>query len=803
MIEELIFTSSERGLQIGKSGFCTVASTPDMASNLTRMLESLSGYRHLFTPGSPEAVKNPVVYSLLKVKVGGEQKYVMSRVADAGIDYSGRSNKLAHHISLPEKSEKAGSPTRILLDKQFLCNHWEGDPRQLQRRPLLNKASAPGPCKFWKKVTGDAGWAGELIQVSQTGKIIYLIIQPSTPAAALMHEALSLLPRHKQWQTTFSTFYRRLPPNVQCQIRCVMADSPEIEMTRQSQNNVVWDLTKPLGSPTSFLADFARQGKTITGTETPPTAAIKETSATDSNLAASPPPSRDKAKPNLSKLPPELPVGEEDVSGEEASSKFGWLKLVFSILGLLIIAATFAILFIPGLREQVLSGFSPSLPPDIVKPLNGNPGFVPEPIIDPSPAQPEQVFTRMIPPMVLSPPIAKIPDTVSETPSPPVDNSKPLLAGDISFSPQWQAFEKSRFPQPVLLIRHTEPISNSIKLSFSEDAGELEMAAADQQWNVIAAGRRIGKFEMVEHDLGTQLEFQCDLDDSGTPTAFLDSMDLLNRSILEVSTDSLSPTNFDIGLRFVQAHIDFDNRTKQEKLAFGIGGETLTQMLIDGDVELGIFNTDPPELTEESDEELNEKPKIRSEDSDGAEEVSNLSELIITFPVSFNHEAFKKLSQSQKERLKSLDAKVNLRIFKTPEKPLLYQWLSFSFLVAETKITARSWKFEHHPIDIVARELKKQLKTMENDKRRGRGEFPEEKPEVEELFKFLSNVKNKTNESLELTRLMPDRFESPIKLKTDNGRNYLVFIDMGAESRLWSPQEMRMSYHGVSRSESN
>ena len=113
LIEELIFTSSERGLQIGKSGFCTVASTPDMAPNLMRMLESLSGYRHLFTPGSPEAAKNPVVYSFLQVKVGGEQKHVLSRVTDAGIDYSGRSNKLAHHIALPEKSDKAGSPTRI------------------------------------------------------------------------------------------------------------------------------------------------------------------------------------------------------------------------------------------------------------------------------------------------------------------------------------------------------------------------------------------------------------------------------------------------------------------------------------------------------------------------------------------------------------------------------------------------------------------------------------------------------------------------------------------------------------------
>ena len=800
MIEELIFTSSERGLQIGKSGFCTVASTPKMASNLTRMLESLSGYRHLFTPGSPEASKNPVVYSFLQVKVGGEQKFVMSRVADAGIDYSGRSNKLAHHISLPEKSEKAGSPTRLLLDKQYFCSHWDGDPKQLRPRPLLNKASAPGPCKFWEKVTGDAGWAGELINACQTGKIIYLIIQPSTPTAALLHEALSLLPRQKQWQTTFSSFYRRLPPNVQCQIRCVMVDSPEIEMTRQSQNNIVWDLTKPLGTPTSFLADFARQGKTITGNELPPTDVAKEKAVTSSKLVATPPPSSDKAIPSLTKRPPELPLEEQDVSEVEAGSKLGWLKLVISILGLLIVAATFAILFIPGLKEQVLSGFSPSLPEDIVKPLNNNPPPLPNSVIDPSPVEPEPVFERMIPPIVLSPPTVKIPDPTPKESSSPANTITPLAESDISFSPQWQAFQKSRFPQPILLIRHTEPILNPIELAFSDDAGGLEVIAADQQWNVSAAGRQIGKIELAKHEQGSQLEFQCDLDDAGTPTVFLDSIDLLNQSTLEIRTASLPPTDFDVGLQFVQAHVDFDNRVKQEKLAFGIGGETLSQMLTGSDIELRLFRSNPRET---SDEELEEEANSPSQKPNDTEEESDQIELIVEFPVPFIQEPFEKLAPRQRKRLESLNATVTLRIFKNPEEPLSYQWKSFTFIVAKTKITARSWRFDHHPIDVVARELKKQLKAMENRKRRGTADFPEEKPEVEEFLKFLTNAKTKTSETLELKQLMPDRLESPIELTADRGQNYLVFIDMGNDSRLWSPQEMRMSYHGVPRPKSN
>jgi hypothetical protein len=103
-----------------------------MAANLTRMLESLSGYRHLFTPGSPEAEKNPVIYSFLQVRIGGDQRHVLSRVADFGVDYSGRSNKLAHHISMLAKSTPIGGPTRMLLDKQFFYDDWQGDPRMLQ-----------------------------------------------------------------------------------------------------------------------------------------------------------------------------------------------------------------------------------------------------------------------------------------------------------------------------------------------------------------------------------------------------------------------------------------------------------------------------------------------------------------------------------------------------------------------------------------------------------------------------------------------------------------------------------------------
>ena len=261
-MEELIFTSSSRGLQVGKSGFCTVAATAGMTPGLIRMLESLSGYRHLFAPGTPEAKKNPIAYSYVKAKVGNDFRYVLSRVKDCGVDYSGRSNKIAHHLSL-QSNLQASSPTRTLLEKKFFVDQWEKPAANLPPRELPGKYSKPSPCSYWQKVTGDAGWAGELIESCQMNKVVYLIVKPSTPVMGLIHQAISLLPADQQWQYTFCTFYRQMPPNVDCQIRCVMQNSPEIELTRQSSNNVLIDLTKPLGKSLSHWAENARTGTLI------------------------------------------------------------------------------------------------------------------------------------------------------------------------------------------------------------------------------------------------------------------------------------------------------------------------------------------------------------------------------------------------------------------------------------------------------------------------------------------------------------------------------------------------------------
>ena len=58
MAEELIYTSVAKGLRPGSRGYCAVAESNGLSKKLAKRLESLSAYRHIFPPGTPEAEDN-------------------------------------------------------------------------------------------------------------------------------------------------------------------------------------------------------------------------------------------------------------------------------------------------------------------------------------------------------------------------------------------------------------------------------------------------------------------------------------------------------------------------------------------------------------------------------------------------------------------------------------------------------------------------------------------------------------------------------------------------------------------------
>ena len=263
MTYEILYTSAPQGLKPGSFGFCTVAASEGIPPPLLQRLESLSGYRHLYPPGHPRAALNPVNYAHLVVQVGGRRLHVLSRIADAGWDYSQRTNKLAHHVVLEESECIPPGPAWLLAQPGFCLTQFSGSPRVLPpSRPLPPGELLPARCVMWEQVTGDAGWAGVLVrQALEKKQSAYLIFREGMELLPLLLEAQALLPPKERWEVTFSTYYTRLPPGVDCLWRCVLTGSAEAQEAQTARSALVLDLTRPLGpAPDDPWTQAARDG---------------------------------------------------------------------------------------------------------------------------------------------------------------------------------------------------------------------------------------------------------------------------------------------------------------------------------------------------------------------------------------------------------------------------------------------------------------------------------------------------------------------------------------------------------------
>jgi hypothetical protein len=265
MVHELFYTSAERGLELGTSGFCTVARTRGLPKRLERLLHGLSVYKWDLRSGH-----NPVVYMYTRANLDGQSLFIVSRVAPAPADYSGRSNYFAHHVVLTASELPQAGPVWLMRQPGFLEQQWDGQVRELDRgRPVPQGNVQPRRCTTWERVTGDAGWAGLLLKyVSENPTApVYLIADDSLPILDLLDEVIALLPIEKRWQVTFTTRYIQLPGEVSCSVRVVSPGSEKFAEAKASPRKA--DLTalrgqKPADDP---YTEAARLGQTVTISE--------------------------------------------------------------------------------------------------------------------------------------------------------------------------------------------------------------------------------------------------------------------------------------------------------------------------------------------------------------------------------------------------------------------------------------------------------------------------------------------------------------------------------------------------------
>jgi hypothetical protein len=209
MAQQLVFTSTPQGLEPGRSGYCTVARHKDLRHRLVRELERLSVYDF----GQQTGTDLSEICIFRKMPLGSEEYYVLTKIRDAGLDYTNRTNYLAHHLVLDGfEIATCPSPAEIFLNWDGWLETWTEDPRYFGEEEAVNLAACKSsnlvPCQSWLQMTNDPGNAASLISPD----MIKPIVIEGKPGSAntlltLFAESSALLKISLDaWDFSFTTF---------------------------------------------------------------------------------------------------------------------------------------------------------------------------------------------------------------------------------------------------------------------------------------------------------------------------------------------------------------------------------------------------------------------------------------------------------------------------------------------------------------------------------------------------------------------------------------------------------------------
>jgi len=260
MARQLVFTSAPQGLTPGRTGYCTVARHGDLRERLVPMLESLSVYPSDWQPA-------PVICSFRLVEIAGTCFPVLSRIVDAGFDYTHRGHYLAHHLILdPQEFELAPPPAEIFLRWSGWLTHWEGPARWLGESDWVDLAALPPaltsalPAQSWENFTGDAGCAALLLDGTQPGnRVLRCPAGREGDMLYLLRESSALLSTAESWRAEFTTCLQ--PAESPGLFRWVAVRAASVADAAASRAGNVLDLTQPETLPPAPANAAARKAR--------------------------------------------------------------------------------------------------------------------------------------------------------------------------------------------------------------------------------------------------------------------------------------------------------------------------------------------------------------------------------------------------------------------------------------------------------------------------------------------------------------------------------------------------------------
>ncbi len=204
MAYQLIYTSAPRCLEAGRSGFGTVARHRGISPLLVSVIERASQFSRL--PGTDS---DRVIFCHRIINLSAAKFHLLSAIRDAGADYTGRTNHIAHHLVVePREIAQLGtscpSPAQILLNMPWATS-WNDTPRYLADSEEVSLASLHSSLSgnAWAYLCGspDQGW---LLSSGEASRGAYLVHHPATDLREIFDESLRLIP-DRLWQISFTT----------------------------------------------------------------------------------------------------------------------------------------------------------------------------------------------------------------------------------------------------------------------------------------------------------------------------------------------------------------------------------------------------------------------------------------------------------------------------------------------------------------------------------------------------------------------------------------------------------------------
>lgn len=246
MAWQLIYTSAPRLLEAGRTGFGTVARHRAVSGLLATTIERISQFARL-----PGYDPKRVVYSHRILNMPNGCFHILSCLRDAGSDYTGRTNHIAHHLVVEAREVVSllaadVTPADVLLVMPWM-HAWNERPRYFDPTEEVNLALMKAPSSHaWEQSTGN-GQNARLPWSATAAKGCYLIIPPEIDGRELICESLQeVMP--EAWQITFTTSME--PSDDLADFRWIgLPLTSPLRQQAESSTRPVFDLQNPATLP--------------------------------------------------------------------------------------------------------------------------------------------------------------------------------------------------------------------------------------------------------------------------------------------------------------------------------------------------------------------------------------------------------------------------------------------------------------------------------------------------------------------------------------------------------------------------